>query len=134
MHGNHFVSTADHNGNPVHGARLRKRAVLGPVGSCFTGESQEPGDGPAGAEGAPQKASEPTAPDAAQAYRPYAPNWPSAGRGGSMSGPAFIGLALVVIGVLALLDSLGFLAQVDLWRLWPLILIAFGAFLIIRRR
>jgi len=99
-----------------------------------TGESLEPCDEPAGAEGAPQQASEAAAPGAAQTYRPYAPSRPSAGRGGSMSGPAFIGLALVVIGVLALLDSLGLFAQVDLWRLWPLILIAFGAFLIIRRR
>ena len=41
---------------------------------------------------------------------------------------------MVVIGVLALLDSLGLLAQFDSWRLWPVILIAFGAFLVIRRR
>ena len=98
------------------------------------GESLEPGNGPAGAEGAPQKASEAAAPGAAQTYRPNAPDRPSASRGSGLGGPAFIGLALVVIGVLALLDSLGFLAQVDLWRLWPLVLIAFGAFLLIRRR
>lgn len=110
----------------------------GPVGAddepADAGEALEPGDEPAGGEAAPQQASEPAASGAAQTYRPYAPERPSDGRSSSMSGAAFIGLALVVIGVLALLDSLGLFAQFDSWRLWPVILIAFGAFLIIRRR
>lgn len=98
------------------------------------GEAREPGDEPAGGEAAPQQASVTAACGAARTYQPYAPDRPSGGRSGAMGGAAFVGLALVVIGVLALLDSLGLLAQFDAWRLWPVILIAFGAFLIIRRR
>ena len=102
--------------------------------SADAGEALAPGDEPAGGEPAPQQASEPTAPGAAQTYQPYAPGRTTGNRSGGRSGAAFIGLALVVIGVFALLNSLGLLAQFDSWRLWPLILIAFGAFLIIRRR
>ena len=98
------------------------------------GDAPEPGDEPAGEEAASQQASEPAAPGVAQTYRPYAHERSSDGGSGPLSGAAFVGLALVVIGVLALLDSLGLLAQFDSWRLWPIILIAFGAFLIIRRR
>ncbi|MCY3784515.1 MAG: PspC domain-containing protein [Chloroflexi bacterium] len=107
-----------------------------------TGAVPAPGiePGPVGADdepaagNAPQQASETAAPGAAQTYRPYAPERQSDGRSSRLGGAAFVGLALVVIGVLALLDSLGLLAQFDSWRLWPVILIAFGAFLVIRRR
>jgi len=98
------------------------------------GDGPGPGDDPASGEAAPQQASDTAAPGAAQTYQPYAPERPLGSRSSSMGGAAFIGLALVVIGVLALLDSLGLLAQFDSWRLWPIILIAFGAFLVIRRR
>lgn len=109
----------------------------GPVGADdepAAGNAPEPGDEPAGEEAAPQQASETAAPGAAQTYRPYAPERQSDGRSSRLGGAAFVGLALVVIGVLALLDSLGLLAQFDSWRLWPVILIAFGVFLVIRRR
>lgn len=109
----------------------------GPVGADdepAAGDASAPGDEPPGEEAAPQQASEPAAPGAAQTYRPYAPERQSDSRSGRLGGAAFVGVALVVIGVLALLDSLGLLAQFDSWRLWPIILIAFGAFLIIRRR
>jgi phage shock protein PspC (stress-responsive transcriptional regulator) len=96
------------------------------------GEAQEPDAEPTGGEAAPQQAPGPAAPGAAQTYQPHAPERPSDRR--RMGGAAIVGLALVVIGVLALLDSLGLLAQFDAWRLWPVILIAFGAFLILRRR
>ena len=109
----------------------------GPVGADdepAAADAPGPDDEPAGEEAASQQASEPAAPGAAPTYQPYAPDRPSGSRSSSMGGAAFVGLALVVIGVLALLDSLGLLAQFDSWRLWPIILIAFGAFLIIRRR
>ena len=102
--------------------------------SADAGEALAPDTGPAGAEAEPAQPAGTAAPSAAQTYQPYAPGRPTGNRSGGKSGAAFIGLALVVIGVFALLNSLGLLAQFDSWRLWPLILIAFGAFLIIRRR
>ncbi len=109
----------------------------GPVGADdepAADDAPTTGDEPPGEEAAPQQASEAAAPGAAPTYRPYATERQSDGRSGRLGGAAFVGLALVVIGVLALLDSLGVLAQFDSWRLWPIILIAFGAFLVLRRR
>lgn len=97
-------------------------------------DAGDPSDETEGSEGAPQQQSAPPTPDAARTYQPYASGPPAGRHSRGMGGPAFIGLALVVIGILALLDSLGLFAQFDSWRLWPLILIAFGAFLVLRRR
>ncbi len=101
--------------------------------SADAGEAPDQDEESEGMEGAPQRQSEPTAPDAARTYQPYESGRPDGGRS-TMRGAAFVGLALVVIGILALLDSFGLFAQFDSWRLWPLILIAFGAFLVLRRR
>jgi len=113
---------------PAPAPGIEPGAVGGVAASADAGDSDDETEG---SEGAPQQHTTPPTPDAAQTYRPYASEQP-AGRG--MGGAAFIGLALVVIGILALLDSLGLFAQFDAWRLWPLILIAFGAFLVLRRR
>ena len=101
-------------------------------------------DEPADAGDAPTSADESAAGEAGSAApgaagpaptsQPFDPGRSSGDRSRRMGGPAIVGSALVVIGILALLDSLGLLAQFDAWRLWPLILIAFGAFLVIRRR
>lgn len=45
-----------------------------------------------------------------------------------------IGVALLIIGGIALLDSLTPYGFFDFWRLWPLILIALGAAIIYARR
>ena len=102
--------------------------------SADAGSAAQPDAEPAGGQASPQQAPDPAAPGAAPTYQPISPERPSDRRSSRMGGAAFVGLALVVVGVLALLDSLGLLAQFDAWRLWPLILIAFGAFLVIRRR
>jgi len=116
---------------PAPAPGIEPGAVGGGDAGADTGEAQDSDDEPEGMEGAPQQHTTPPTPDAAQTYRPYASEQP-AGRG--MGGAAFVGLALLVIGILALLDSLGLFAQFDAWRLWPLLLIAFGAFLVLRRR
>lgn len=128
----YFVMVVVVPAGAAHAPGIEPGAVGADDEPADTGEAPAPGDEPAGGEAAPQPASEPTAPGAAQTYQPHAPEQPSDRR--RMGGAAFVGLALVVIGVLALLDSLGLLAQFDSWRLWPVILIAFGAFLVIRRR
>jgi len=103
-------------------------------GDDASADAEDSDDETEGSEGAPQLQSAPTTPDAERTYQPYAPGQPADRRDRSLGGPAFVGLALVVIGILALLDSLGLFAQFDSWRLWPLLLIAFGAFLVVRRR
>ena len=103
-------------------------------GDDASADAGDPDDETEGSEGAPQLQSAPPTPDAARTYEPYASGRPAGGRSSGLGGAAFIGLALVVIGILALLDSLGLFAQFDSWRLWPLILIAFAAFLVLRRR
>ena len=112
---------------PAPAPGIEPGAVGGGDESAGAGEAPDQDDEPEGGEGAPQRQSEPTAPDSARTYQPYASGRPDAGRSSAMRGAAFVGLALIVIGILALLDSLGFFAQFDSWRLWPLILIAFGA-------
>ena len=119
---------------PAPGPGIEPGAVGADDEPAEAGQTLQPDDEPEGAESAPQQHAEPAAPDAAPTYQPYAPGRSAGNRGRRMGGPAIVGLALVAIGVLALLDSLGLFAQFDAWRLWPLILIAFGAFLVIRRR
>lgn len=43
------------------------------------------------------------------------------------------GLVLVVLGVLLLLSNLGLLDWTALWQFWPLILVAVGVLMLIRR-
>ena len=116
---------------PASAPGIEPGAVGGDDASADAGD---PDDETEESEGAPHQQSASTTPDAARTYRPYESGQPADGRSRAMGGPAFIGLALVVIGILALLDSLGLFAHFDSWRLWPLVLIAFGAFLVLRRR
>ncbi len=55
-----------------------------------------------------------------------------AARGGR-AGAVIIGGVLVVIGALALASSFGAFDAWDAWRLWPLLLVALGAVLLLRR-
>jgi phage shock protein C len=54
--------------------------------------------------------------------------------GGGGRVQAFIGIGLVGLGVLFLLDQLGWLSFVSCGTLWPLVLVALGVALMLRRR
>ena len=85
--------------------------------------------------------SEPRAPDGGPGPRPLPPpadpgrrGWSGTyrvGRGGR--GGLWLPMALIAVGVVALLDQLGLLWWVRWALLWPLLLIAVGVVLVFRR-
>ena len=64
---------------------------------------------------------------------PVPPSRPSTWRGGYRARSLWFPIALVVVGVLALLDEFGLLWWMRWDLLWPLALIAVGVALIVRR-
>ncbi|MGE5672543.1 MAG: LiaI-LiaF-like domain-containing protein [Mycobacterium leprae] len=44
------------------------------------------------------------------------------------------GLILIALGVIFLLDNLGFFSWVSIWKFWPLILVALGVGLLVPRK
>lgn len=98
------------------------------------GGDEPAGDEPPDAEAPSRPEPEPATAGAAGSPPPSQPSAPVRPPRRSTRASAVVGFVLIVVGVLALLDSLGVLSQFDFWRLWPLILIAFGAVVMLRRR
>ncbi len=75
---------------------------------------------------APETVSQPANPPSAPAAAPQAPSWtqPAAPVVRERHGGVGFGIVLIVVGGLLLANQ--FLPGIDIWRFWPLIIIAAG--------
>lgn len=114
-------------------ARRSDTAPLGSIGTPTQSTSDYPPYTPPTTPSTPPQYQSPPETPAHQTYRPNRPIEPPRRMGAPLAGPVI----LIGAGIVLLLNNLDILPWAiwgDLWRLWPLALIAIGLDLIIGRR